>query len=116
MKPTTTSSDDRPVDISRLDLRIGRIVSVEKHPNADALYVERVDLGEPEPRTVVSGLVKHVPIDQVRHSFCSIHNGSKSARFVFGYSALPFVGRAAATGKAEIGPCPHPNFFYCFGK
>ncbi|CAI7790819.1 unnamed protein product [Closterium sp. NIES-54] len=57
------------VDVSRLDLRVGRIVKVDKHPDADSLYVEQIDMGEAEgPRTVVSGLVKgstrqstHVP-------------------------------------------------------
>ena len=29
------------VDVSRLDMRIGRIVSVERHPDADTLYVEQ---------------------------------------------------------------------------
>ena len=53
------------VDISRLDMRVGKIVAVEKHPDADSLYVEQVDLGEGQPRTIVSGLVKHVPIEQV---------------------------------------------------
>ena len=47
-------------------MRVGRIVTAEKHPDADSLYVEQVDVGEAVPRTVVSGLVKHIPIDQVR--------------------------------------------------
>lgn len=42
---------DEVVDISRLDLRIGRIVEVQKHPDADALYLEKIDVGENEPRT-----------------------------------------------------------------
>ena len=46
--------EDTPVDISRLDLRVGRIISAKKHPDADALYVEDVDVGEAQPRTVVS--------------------------------------------------------------
>ena len=29
----------------RLDIRVGRIVEVSKHPEADALYVEKIDLG-----------------------------------------------------------------------
>ncbi len=33
-------------DLSLLELRIGRIVEVKKHPEADNLYVERIDLGE----------------------------------------------------------------------
>ena len=53
------------MDVSRLDFRIGKIVAVEKHPDADTLYVETVDLGEEKPRTIVSGLVSHVPIEQV---------------------------------------------------
>ena len=53
------------VDVTAVDLRIGRIIGVEKHPDADSLYVEQIDCGEEAPRTVVSGLVRHVPIDQV---------------------------------------------------
>jgi len=48
---------------SRLDLRVGKIVSVEKHPDADSLYVETVDLGEEKTRTVVSGLAGLVPME-----------------------------------------------------
>lgn len=40
-------------------------MTAEKHPDADTLYVEQVDVGEASPRTVVSGLVKHVPLDKV---------------------------------------------------
>lgn len=46
-----TPAVDEIVDISRLDLRIGRIVEVQKHPDADALYLEKIDVGESEPRT-----------------------------------------------------------------
>uniref|UniRef100_A0A158QR62 Methionine--tRNA ligase, cytoplasmic n=1 Tax=Haemonchus placei TaxID=6290 RepID=A0A158QR62_HAEPC len=55
---------DDQIDVGRLDLRVGRIVKCEKHPDADALYVEQIDVGESAPRTVVSGLVRHVPLDQ----------------------------------------------------
>merc|ERR1712168_1159642 len=51
---------------SRLDIRIGKIVEVEKHPDADALYVEKVDVGEEKPRTIVNGLVNHVPIEEMQ--------------------------------------------------
>ncbi|KAL1737127.1 nucleic acid-binding protein [Schizophyllum commune] len=52
---------------SMIDLRVGRIVEVEKHPDADGLYVEKIDIGEETgPRTVVSGLVKYIPIEQMR--------------------------------------------------
>jgi methionyl-tRNA synthetase len=55
------------IDISRVDIRVGKIVECAKHPDADTLYVEKIDLGEAEPRTVVSGLVKYVPLDQMQN-------------------------------------------------
>lgn len=46
----------------RIDLRVGLITKAWRHPDADSLYVEEMDLREPTgPRTVVSGLVKHIP-------------------------------------------------------
>ncbi|CAB4006669.1 aminoacyl tRNA synthase complex-interacting multifunctional 1 isoform X2, partial [Paramuricea clavata] len=54
------------VDASRLDLRVGKIVKVEKHPDADTLYLEEIDIGEEKPRTVISGLVKHIPLEKMQ--------------------------------------------------
>lgn len=60
--PAASAEEDGP---HRLDIRVGKVVAVEKHPDADTLYVERIDLGEAEPRTVVSGLAKFVPIEEM---------------------------------------------------
>ena len=43
-------------DFGKLDLRVGKVVSCERHPNADKLYVLKVDIGEASPRQIVSGL------------------------------------------------------------
>ena len=51
---------------AKLELRVGRIVSVAKHPGADTLYVEQVDLGEAQPRQVVSGLVNFLSAEQMQ--------------------------------------------------
>src|SRR5690606_27742875 len=49
-----------PADpFSVIDLRVVRILSVENHPDAEALYVLKVDAAEAEPRTVCAGLRKH---------------------------------------------------------
>ncbi len=59
--------NDEYISISRCDFRVGRIVAIEKHPNADSLYVEKIDLGEDNgPRTIISGLVNHVPIEDMK--------------------------------------------------
>jgi methionine--tRNA ligase beta chain len=60
-------AEEKPLDVSRLQLLVGKIVDVEVHAEADSLYVEKIDLGEASgPRTVVSGLRKHIPIEQMR--------------------------------------------------
>nr|KAH9891619.1 hypothetical protein C8Q73DRAFT_801198 [Cubamyces lactineus] len=52
---------------SMIDLRVGRIVDIKKHPDADGLYVEQIDFAEETgPRTVVSGLVHYIPIEEMR--------------------------------------------------
>ena len=43
-------------DFEKLDLRVGKVLNCERHPNADKLYVLNVDIGEEEPRQIVSGL------------------------------------------------------------
>jgi aminoacyl tRNA synthase complex-interacting multifunctional protein 1 len=51
---------DEPLSSDELDLRVGLITAVDKHPKADRLFVETIDLGEPTgPRTIVSGLVAY---------------------------------------------------------
>ncbi|KAH9841534.1 uncharacterized protein C8Q71DRAFT_700858 [Rhodofomes roseus] len=55
---------------SMIDLRVGHIVDIKKHPDADGLYVEQIDFGEPDgPRTVVSGLVHYIPIEEMRDKY-----------------------------------------------
>ncbi len=39
-------------DALRVDLRVGRVVSAARHPDAESLYVEMVDVGEAQPRQV----------------------------------------------------------------
>lgn len=46
-------------DFMKTDLRVGRILEVNDHPNADKLYVIKVDLGEGEPRQIVAGMKKY---------------------------------------------------------
>ncbi|OMO66658.1 hypothetical protein CCACVL1_21031 [Corchorus capsularis] len=46
-----------------LDIRVGRIIKAWRHEEADSLYVEEVDVGEPEPRIICSGLVKYIPLE-----------------------------------------------------
>jgi methionyl-tRNA synthetase len=48
----------------KLDLRVGKIKSVEMHPNADKLYVETVDIGR--EIKIVSGLKGHYTPEELK--------------------------------------------------
>jgi methionyl-tRNA synthetase len=52
-------------DFGKLDLRVGTIRAAEAVPKADKLLKLTVDLGEPSPRTVVSGIAQHYRPEQV---------------------------------------------------
>ena len=44
-----------------MQLLVGKVIACEKHPDAEKLYVETVDCGEPDgPRCVCSGLVPYM--------------------------------------------------------
>jgi methionine--tRNA ligase beta chain len=47
-------------DLAVLEIRTGKIVEISQHPEAESLFVEKVDLGEESgPRVIVSGLVQY---------------------------------------------------------
>ncbi|QOU19348.1 hypothetical protein BRETT_003495 [Brettanomyces bruxellensis] len=56
-----------PAVPSMIDFRVGFIQKAIKHPNADSLYVSTIDMGDKEgPRTVCSGLVKFIPLEELQ--------------------------------------------------
>ncbi|KAF9077667.1 hypothetical protein BDP27DRAFT_1311444 [Rhodocollybia butyracea] len=68
-KAAPAADEGEPVP-SMIDLRVGHIIDVQKHPDADGLYIEQIDIGEETgPRTVVSGLVHYIPIEQMRDKY-----------------------------------------------
>lgn len=46
-------NNDTPA-FAQLDIRVGQVVEAKLHPDADSLYLEKIDLGEEEPRQVCS--------------------------------------------------------------
>lgn len=100
-KQTAPSQEEAKVDVSRLDLRVGLIISAEKHPDADSLYVEQVNVGEAAPRTVVSGLVKHIPLEQMQKRMAVLLCNLKPAK-MRGVVSQAMVMCASSPDKVEI--------------
>lgn len=43
-------------DLSKLDIRVGRIIEVIKNPESEKLYNEKIDMGNGEIKEIASGL------------------------------------------------------------
>ena len=67
-EPKSEKKDDAP-NPGMLDLRVGLIRKVEKHPDADSLYVSHIDVGEDKERIVCSGLVKYIPLEEMQNRY-----------------------------------------------
>ncbi|QPG73862.1 hypothetical protein FOA43_001177 [Brettanomyces nanus] len=57
-----------PAVPSMIDFRVGFIEKAVKHPDADSLYVSTIHMGDEDgqPRTVCSGLVKFIPLEELQ--------------------------------------------------
>jgi len=100
-KSSAAAGGDRAVDISRLDFRVGKIITAQKHPDADGLYVEQVDLGEGKNRTVVSGLVRFVPLEEMEDRMALLLCNLKPAK-MRGVVSEAMVMCASTPEKVEI--------------
>lgn len=59
-----------PPNPGMIDFRVGFIQKAVKHPDADSLYMSTIDMGDAEgPRTVCSGLVKYIPLEDMQERY-----------------------------------------------
>ena len=62
-------------DFQKLDMRVGAVLTAEQHPNADKLLKLSIDLGEDQPRQIISGLAEHfAPAELVGAQVCVVVN------------------------------------------
>ncbi|XP_065077922.1 aminoacyl tRNA synthase complex-interacting multifunctional protein 1 [Ochlerotatus camptorhynchus] len=92
---------EAPIDVGRLDMRVGKIVEVSRHPDADALYLEKIDVGEANPRTIISGLVKFVPIEEMQNRMVVVLCNLKPAK-MRGILSEGMVMCASTPDKVEV--------------
>ncbi|XP_029364494.1 aminoacyl tRNA synthase complex-interacting multifunctional protein 1-like [Echeneis naucrates] len=100
-KQSPLSQEDTRVDISRLDLRVGRIITAVQLPETDSLYMKQVDVGEASPRTVVSELAKHVPVEQMQNRMAVVLCNQMPAE-MSGVVSRAVIMCACSPDKVEI--------------
>ncbi len=70
---------EKKIKFKDIDLRVGKIIDIKDHPNADSLYVERIDLGD-EVKTVVSGLKKYYSKNDLLNKNVVVVNNLKPSK------------------------------------
>ena len=93
--------DARAIDISWAEIRVGKIIDASPHEGSDKLYLESIDLGEPTPRQVLSGLQQHMSVDQVKGAevvcICNL-----KARKIAGTESQAMVLCASDESKSKL--------------
>jgi len=64
-QPAIKTENTEKTMFSDLDIEVGEILSVDRHPNAEKLYVEKIRFGDGE-RQIVSGLVNYYPAEKLK--------------------------------------------------
>ena len=86
-----------------MDIRVGKIVGVEKNPDSEKLYNEKIDLGNGEVRSIASGLQKMIPIENMRDQMVIVLANLKEKKLA-GYPSHGMVlcAEPADGSKAEL--------------
>jgi len=68
-------------DFIKIDMRVGKVISVEKIPNRDKLYKLQVDIGEEIPRQIITGLVPYYSQEELLGKYVVILSNLEPAKF-----------------------------------
>lgn len=90
------SSYDGP-PIAALDIRVGRIVKVWEHEEAEKLYCEEIDVGEDEPRLIASGLKPYMKAEDMEGRLCLVLCNLKERKLV----GFPSHGMVLCASNAD---------------
>jgi methionyl-tRNA synthetase len=87
-----------------IDLRVAKIVKIERHPKADKLYIETLDDGSGQERVIVSGLVPFYKEEELLGKNIVLVNNLKPAtlRGVASRGMLLAASRMGTEGKEAV--------------
>ena len=95
-----------PVDGGLFDLRVGEVKAVRKHPTADSLYIEMIDVGEEKDREICSGLVKHLEPSDIMGKKIIVMCNLKPAKLVGVLSYGMVMCSTGEDGKVLLAQVP----------
>jgi methionyl-tRNA synthetase len=85
-------------DFGRIELRVGTVLSAAAVPKAKKLLHLSVDLGEPEPRSIVAGIAETYAPDQIVGKQVIVVANLEPATI----RGIPSQGMLLAAGEAQV--------------
>ena len=120
-RPTSSPPSASPVPLPDpgdvlLDLKVATIRTADPHPKADRLYVLTVDVGEPEPRTLVAGIRDAYRAEELVGRRIIVL-GNLTPRTIRGVTSHGMLLAAEVDGKAVLlEPSVHPTSLPSAGR
>ncbi|HUH43582.1 MAG TPA: methionine--tRNA ligase, partial [Treponemataceae bacterium] len=114
-KKTEEKAEDKQINQadlfnSSIALKIAKIVRIEKHPEADKLYIENLDDGSGEERVILSGLVPYYEAEELlgKHIVLADNLKPRKMRGIESRGMLLAADYKDAEGneKVEVLDCP----------
>lgn len=100
-KAAAKSAASEPIsfeDFQKVQLCTGRILEVADHPNAERLFVLKVDIGEEAPRQIVAGIKSRYSADELVGRTCVVVANLKPAKL----RGVESQGMLLAAGAKEV--------------
>jgi methionyl-tRNA synthetase len=89
-------------EFTKIEIRVGQIVKVWNHPDADKLFCEEIDIGEESgARLIASGLREHYSLEEMLGKKVLVVCNLKAAKIV-GFNSNGMVLAAKGEGKVEL--------------
>ena len=85
-------------ELDKVELKVGQILTVEKVPKAKKLYKLSVDVGEKNPRTIVSGLVPYYTEEELQGKQVVVVTNLKPAKLC----GIESQGMLLAAGDDDV--------------
>ncbi|MFN4212963.1 MAG: methionine--tRNA ligase subunit beta [Microgenomates group bacterium] len=65
----------------KIEMKVGKVLKVEKIPNRQKLYKLQVDIGEEKPRQIITGLVPYYKEEELLGKLIIVLTNLKPAKF-----------------------------------
>lgn len=98
---TRLFSSEVEYTFSAMDVRVGTFVKAWEHPDSDKLFVEEIDVGEEEPRQIVSGLRAYYSLEDLEGQRCLVVSNLPKAKLA-GVDSFGMVLCGSEDDKAKV--------------